>query len=212
MSNVKRASITVTASGPYIVEGITKVVKVTGDSLPLESDAQLCRCGYSKNKPLCDGAHGPYQFAKAAQLNVLPEPTRTYGDVVQVHYNPTVCAHLGVCTRNLPEVFNTTNRPWIEPDNADKATMVETIRQCPSGALTHTDTSVTEQTQGSDVDEPSIRALRNGPLAVIGAVELAGAAFLDGATHDRFTLCRCGASRKMPFCDGSHNEVGFSDE
>ena len=36
MSNVKRASITVTASGPYIVEGITKVVKVTGDSLPLD--------------------------------------------------------------------------------------------------------------------------------------------------------------------------------
>ena len=212
MSNTNRASITVTASGPYLVEGITNVTNVTGDSLPVESGTQLCRCGYSKSKPLCDGAHGPYQFTKAAQLDVTSEPGKTYGDVVQVHYNPTVCAHLGVCTHDLPEVFDVTNRPWVKPDNAAKATVVETIRHCPSGALTHTVTSIAEQTHSADVDEPSIRALRNGPLAVVGAVDLVGASFLDGATHNRFALCRCGASRAMPFCDGSHKEVGFSDE
>ena len=54
---------------------------------------------------------------------------------------------------------------------------------------------------------------KDGPYAVEGAVdiELNGGAWGQGASPDRFTLCRCGASKNKPFCDGSHWDAGFKD-
>ena len=53
----------------------------------------------------------------------------------------------------------------------------------------------------------------NGPLRIEGDFEIcdpAGAAFgLAGRTV--ISLCRCGQSANKPFCDGSHNRVGFVD-
>ena len=45
-----------------------------------------------------------------------------------------------------------------------------------------------------------------GPYAVRGAT-----CSLDGqAAGFRATLCRCGASKNKPYCDGSHHEIQFS--
>ena len=53
----------------------------------------------------------------------------------------------------------------------------------------------------------SLRA--NGPLKVQGPCEVrhrtAGVLFSGNQT----ALCRCGQSKKKPFCDGTHREVGF---
>jgi CDGSH-type Zn-finger protein len=54
-----------------------------------------------------------------------------------------------------------------------------------------------------------IQSLRNGPLRVIGNVEICTGT---GRTVKRTTgefLCRCGQSAYKPFCDGSHTRVGF---
>ena len=51
----------------------------------------------------------------------------------------------------------------------------------------------------------------DGPYAVTGGIELVGVAFGEGASHEHYTLCRCGASKNKPFCDGSHWQVGFRD-
>lgn len=50
----------------------------------------------------------------------------------------------------------------------------------------------------------------NGPILVDGVFELLsadGQNLADGKT--RVALCRCGASAKKPFCDGSHGSIGF---
>jgi CDGSH-type Zn-finger protein len=51
----------------------------------------------------------------------------------------------------------------------------------------------------------------NGPLRVEGHIVLTD---VDGKEWDlsgkpAVSLCRCGASEKRPFCDGSHNRIAF---
>jgi CDGSH-type Zn-finger protein len=50
-----------------------------------------------------------------------------------------------------------------------------------------------------------------GPLCVRGGIPVVGADGEPYEVRNRVTLCRCGASRNKPFCDGSHAAVGFTD-
>jgi CDGSH-type Zn-finger protein len=58
-----------------------------------------------------------------------------------------------------------------------------------------------------------VTCLNNGPIRIEGEFEILdpnGAAFgLAGRTV--ISLCRCGHSANKPFCDGSHNRMGFMD-
>src|SRR5216684_5365862 len=54
-----------------------------------------------------------------------------------------------------------------------------------------------------------ITALKNGPYKVEGPIELFyGDSRVDTSQPTVF-LCRCGASSKKPFCDGTHSKIGF---
>lgn len=59
-------------------------------------------------------------------------------------------------------------------------------------------------------DAVSITPCLDGPLLVRGPVRLVGS---DGAPisceRDPIALCRCGRSKRKPFCDGTHKLVGF---
>ncbi len=46
-----------TKNGPLHVIGNLEVVSGTGRTVHKTTDAWLCRCGHSKNKPYCDGSH-----------------------------------------------------------------------------------------------------------------------------------------------------------
>jgi CDGSH-type Zn-finger protein len=62
----------------------------------------------------------------------------------------------------------------------------------------------------TDVDKPTITTRSNGPYLIKGPIRLTDA---DGKEFtlqgDTIALCRCGQSSNKPFCDGTHNRVGF---
>ena len=55
----------------------------------------------------------------------------------------------------------------------------------------------------------TIEARPNGPYVVTGTIELRDTNGNVLATQARTVLCRCGASTKKPFCDGTHSKIGF---
>ena len=50
-------SIDPTLNGPLHITGALEVVSGTGKTINRVTDAWLCRCGQSANKPYCDGSH-----------------------------------------------------------------------------------------------------------------------------------------------------------
>jgi CDGSH-type Zn-finger protein len=52
----------------------------------------------------------------------------------------------------------------------------------------------------------------NASIRVTGTVDFVDADGNVVETKTDFSLCRCGASKEKPFCDGSHREAGFVSE
>jgi CDGSH-type Zn-finger protein/uncharacterized Fe-S cluster protein YjdI len=63
------------------------------------------------------------------------------------------------------------------------------------------------ETETSDV--LSITPSENGPLLLEGPFVLRAAAGAGEYAGTQAELCRCGGSRNKPFCDGTHEEIGF---
>ena len=205
-SDLTRPVIKIAPRGPYLVSGVETRLDADGRPRGAEPNMALCRCGHSASKPLCDGTHVPCGFTGELRAD-FPAKRDYVGRDVAVHYTRAICAHVGICTARLGAVFNASSKPWIQPNAARGDDVLEAIEACPSGALSST-------IRGPRSAHPSptlVSVLKNGPLAVTG-VELTGARWADGATPDRYTLCRCGESRSMPFCDGTHASIGFRDD
>ena len=59
-----------------------------------------------------------------------------------------------------------------------------------------------------------INTLKNGPLEVTGGAklfDLQGKEYVEDQI-DPIYLCRYGSSKNKPFCDGSHEDIGFKAE
>jgi CDGSH-type Zn-finger protein len=190
---------------PAIVENL---VDSKGAPLATVRRIALCRCGQSKNKPFCDGTHSAAGFSSDNSVEV-PDRRKSYvGKEITVHDNRSICSHAGKCVAGLPSVFRLDRRPWVDADGATLQEVIDIVGKCPSGALSYSVDGVEYRDHDG---KPQVRVIRNGPYHVTGGVELVGAKWAEGASKEHYTLCRCGASKNKPFCDGMHLKVGFTD-
>jgi CDGSH-type Zn-finger protein/ferredoxin len=203
-----RVTIECKPNGPYLVKDLQLLKGAAGESIPVKAAIALCRCGGSGNKPFCDGTHRGNGFSAPASGGTPGERETYRGERITIHDNRTICAHAGLCTDRLATVFKYGSEPWIDPGGAAVEAIIETVRSCPSGALSY---SLGDADPPQDSRPPSISVTRNGPYAITGSVELPGQQWGEGASAEHYTLCRCGASKNKPFCDGSHWEAKFQD-
>ena len=57
--------IRISANGPLYFRGQIQIDAEDGRALLSNSSAEICRCGSSQNKPLCDGSHSKIGFSEA---------------------------------------------------------------------------------------------------------------------------------------------------
>jgi uncharacterized Fe-S cluster protein YjdI/CDGSH-type Zn-finger protein len=119
---------------------------------------------------------------------------RYNGREIEVTYDPVRCLHAAECVRGLPAVFDTSRRPWVQPDGAEAEVLAAVIERCPTGALHYTRSSGLSEkpTVPTRIEFP-----KDGPMLVTGDLEI------DGKRETRAALCRCGKSSNQPYCDRS---------
>ncbi|MGB2954159.1 MAG: (4Fe-4S)-binding protein [Gaiellaceae bacterium] len=133
--------------------------------------------------------------------------TKEYAtDEIVVEWEPRLCFHSHNCVRSLPQVFDDSRRPWVKVDAATADEVESAVARCPSGALRTRRIGVPP---AKGRQPPELRASSNGPLLVSGGVRILdaeGSVLYEG---EKAALCRCGGSGNKPFCDGTHEKIGF---
>ena len=125
-----------------------------------------------------------------------------------------LCAYARFCDRNggVWRLIEQSDDPKV------RRMLIAQTEHCPSGRLIAWKEADGKPAPLEPKLAPSIGLVEDpaqkvsGPLWLRGGIAVIAA---DGAPYEirnRVTLCRCGASKNKPFCDGSHASIGFRDE
>ncbi len=210
MASEQSPSIQCAKNGPYLVKNLQRFTNSYDEEIQAKGTMALCRCGASKNKPFCDGSHDRIGFSDQKRDKRVPDKRDVYaGKNITIYDNRGICSHAGFCTSGCPAVWRMNTEPWIDPEGAEVDTVVETIRKCPSGALSYAIDGVEHRDRER---EPEVHISKDGPYYVRGGVALQDAEWGEGASTEHYTLCRCGGSKNKPFCDGTHWYIDFKDD
>jgi CDGSH-type Zn-finger protein/uncharacterized Fe-S cluster protein YjdI len=135
--------VSVVVDGPLYVRGDVRVVDPEGNELLRDTRVALCRCGASRNRPLCDNAH-------------------------------------------------------IGAGFMDDALIAEQALPPLDGEVAHGPLTITVKP--------------NGSLHFQGPFRLHTDRRTNHVAASRASFCRCGESKRKPFCDGTHRSIGFTTE
>ncbi len=139
----------------------------------------------------------------ASASTIVDGVERVQGEKLELMFEAKRCIHARFCVTGAPKVFlANVQGPWIHPDAMPVERVVEVAHACPSGAIQYRRVDGVSDETAPPVNLASVR--ERGPYAFRGQLQIDGE-----ARGFRATLCRCGASQNKPFCDGSHNQIGF---
>ena len=171
---------------------------------------RLCRCGQSSNKPFCDGTHTLKEFDGSETADTGPIADREVdhaGEKIVVKDDPSLCVHAGFCGNRITNIWNMVAET---ADTQVRAQVMAMVERCPSGRLSF---ALDADSENVEPDLPKeIAVIPDGPLWVSGGIPVERRDGQPLETRNRVTLCRCGHSSKKPLCDGTHKEVGFTDQ
>jgi CDGSH-type Zn-finger protein/uncharacterized Fe-S cluster protein YjdI len=155
----------------------------------------------------------------------------TNGEIT-VFWKPDTCIHASYCYRELIDVFDPGKRPWVDMSGAGTDEIINTVNMCPTDALTW---KWNDEEKNRDVDpgqtnhvnfrrpellvpgtetqaEPvSVKVMADGPLVINGTFTVHYSNIKKEVRESILSLCRCGSSNHLPFCDGAHRKTDFND-
>ncbi len=127
----------------------------------------------------------------------------------------------GASTRRISEVVNKCptqaivwkyNKDLTEDEHANQ----RQLGKDEENPETLSDTVVKEPpketvAKGTRVRPTNVRIMKDGPIVVEGQFTIIGADDRELKPTMMTSFCRCGSSRSMPYCDGTHRKIGFSE-
>jgi len=159
---------------------------------------------------------------------------RYRNDVITVYWKPNACVHASYCYRELIEVFDPGRRPWVDMTGASTEKIIETVNMCPTEALSwkwndetkneHVGSDQTNhikfrrpelmaQKELAEEENPvSVKVMTDGPIVIKGNFTFLYSGNTKEFKESMISICRCGASNHLPFCDGMHRKIGFEDK
>jgi CDGSH-type Zn-finger protein len=221
-----QVSVVIMKDGPYVISGDAPLseeiigANAEGESINWRRGRTynalgkyaLCRCGQSAQAPFCDGTHARVGFdgTETAPRTLFADQAQTFDGPSQSLLDARhLCADARFCDPN--------GKVWTQvalTDDPDvRAMFLSQVHNCPAGRLVAFDNATAKTIEEKSpatvglIEDPVEDC--SGPIWLRGGVALTSADGHQYEGRNNMTVCRCGASKNKPFCDGTHSSINF---
>lgn len=183
-----------------------------GDDIDQKKKYALCRCGRTNRSPFCDGTHSkgvPFEGKERSDT----EPHRVISETPKGK-------NIGINNDGLCALDR-----FYHIDEGDIDTLNSDHPEDEFAPVATNECSIEKQTTYNKYGpryggklEPEIIVIQDlendcsGGYYVKGGIKLISSNGKEYEAHNRYVLCRCGASRDMPFCDMGHISRSFKNK